>query len=143
MRDSLDGRKTRAYHEPPRPPNIREHQRLLAGRRKKQAFAIKRGTPPVLLLWSQQHMADVFYSCRFTRRGEKVGCCPREEDWTAVILDDDFARKLASTYKMTFPILRLYERDDTDTAISIFERSKDGEIKLHNFNLNGACQNHK
>ena len=73
--------------------------------------------------------------------GEKAGCCPREEDWTAVILDDDFARKLASTYKMTFPILCLYERDDTNTAISIFERSKDGEIKLHNFNLNGVCRN--
>lgn len=69
---------------------------------------------------------------------EAAGRCPREEDWTAVILDNDFVSKLVN---VTFPILRLRERDGTSTDISIFERSKHGEIKLHNFKLNGAREN--
>ena len=62
---------------------------------------------------------------------EEAGCCPRREDWTVVILDKDFARKLASTHRMTFPRFCVCDRGAVNTDVSLFERLESGQLKLH------------
>lgn len=62
---------------------------------------------------------------------EEAGCCPRDEDWTVVILDKNFALKYMRT-RMTLPCL--VPQKQTSSAYSdvgVFERSNMGTITLH------------
>ena len=63
-------------------------------------------------------------------RHEESGCCPREEDWTVVILDSNFVQK--HMRRMMFPCLAPQEQTSCGYSdVSIFERSNTGTITLH------------
>ena len=66
---------------------------------------------------------------------EGNGCCPRGEDWTAVILDKDVARELEK-HHVTFPRLGGCDRRRVYNAeVKLVERLGGGELKLHRLDI--------